>query len=215
MTPILQFEQVVTTAGAGAPPFTWSLHEPGVYALAADSAATAALVRICVGVRAPAEGTVRVCGVEPYRLHRRARHRFSRRTAAWLLPPALLSNVPLRMSLLLPLLHDPAWSRTAAERRVAEVCELCSIGHWSGARPADVPADVRNRASLARALAGNPELLLADDFAVRTDTEQTVMLARICRDHVRTVIFASSVCERLVGLVDDVVPVARHNLEHA
>jgi ABC-type transporter Mla maintaining outer membrane lipid asymmetry ATPase subunit MlaF len=214
MTPILQFERVIVTENDGPTALSWSLHDTGVYALAAGGASTAGLVRACVGVQAPVSGTVKVFGTEPYRLPRRARYRFSRRVAAWLLPPALLSNMPIRMSLLLPLLYDAAWSRSAAERRVAVVSELCELGSWVGARPGDVPADVRHRASLARALAGEPEVLVADDFAIR-DHAGHAALARICRDHVPTVVFASSVPDRLVGLVDDIISVTSRTVEHA
>jgi ABC-type transporter Mla maintaining outer membrane lipid asymmetry ATPase subunit MlaF len=206
MTPLLEFDRVTFTGSPSAAPFTWRVEHPGVYALAAPGTVVEVLVRTCIGLMTPAAGAVRVLGLEPYRLDRRSRQRFNRQVAPWLLPPALVSNLPIRTSLLLPLLHDPEWTRTAALSRVGLMVEICFLGDWADTRPADVPADVRNRASLARALAGAPQILVADDFARRTSAAETAQLVALCREHVPTVLLATSSPRRLGGgLVDSVV----------
>lgn len=206
MSAVVAFEDAVFDgAGEVSAPFTWTMPAGGVHVLATPAGVASAVVRTCVGLERPVAGRLRVFGTEPYALTRRQRQRFSRQVAPWLLPPALLSNATLRAAILLVLLHDPAWTRRAAAARADEVLALCGLERWADSRPAQVPPLARTRASLARALAPRPALLVTDDFASRMDPALCARLVEVCRGQADAVLITTAAAQRLDDVADTIV----------
>lgn len=123
------------------------------------------LARIAAGRLAPDAGSVQVGGVDPYRLSRRRRARFLRRTVGYLpadphLDPLLTGaeNVALALEL-------AGCSRRRARRRAGEVLDGLDAGHLAGRLPPAMRRTERARVALARALAADPSLVVADDPA--------------------------------------------------
>jgi len=203
----LRFEDaVLAIPGApDAPPASGWVPDGGMHIVATVAHGPTALVRTCLGFQPPRRGRVWVRDVEPYTLPRAALQHFRRTVTAWLLPPALLSNAPLHLNVMLPLLHDPRRTAREAEARAHETLELCGIAKWRNARPSDVPPFVRTRAAVARALAPQPELLLVEDFVARMNRAEAEWALALCRTQARTVVIATSSEDRISSLADSTV----------
>jgi ABC-type methionine transport system ATPase subunit len=202
----IEFDDVVLNISGAerSAPFSLRVEQGTVHAAVGTPVAAASLLPTCLALRAPYAGTVRVLGSDPHRLGRRALADLRRRATGWLLPPALLSNATIATNLMLPLLYDRRLTGREREARVEELLVRCGIAQWSDVRPADVPASVRTRASLARALGPRPELLITDDFASRMDAREAGAMLSLCREHVDTVLVATSVEDRISSSVDNV-----------
>lgn len=148
------------------------------------------VIRVCAGLEAPPLGRVVILGNELTRLRRRELNQLRCRIGAGMQQGGLISNQTLRMNLLVPLLFAGVAGRQA-EHRVERMLEACGLDGWSERRPADVPADLRQVAVLARALVRRPDLALVDDPFANMDRGQAHQLVALCRDHAATVLMTT------------------------
>jgi len=111
------------------------------------------LLRAVGGLDTPSSGEVRIDGarVAPY----------EPRCAIAFQEPRLLPWRTLAGNVALGLPHRTG--RGAARARVGELLELVGLSHAGGLRPREVSGGMAQRASLARALARNPGVLLLDE----------------------------------------------------
>jgi phospholipid/cholesterol/gamma-HCH transport system ATP-binding protein len=147
-----------------------------------------AIARVTCGLLRPEAGSVEVLGVALAGLDRRALQRFRRRIGVGLLPHGLISNLPLRNNVIVPLLYSGSSELEVAERQADEIMEACGIVPWARLRPADAPPDVRQIAVVARAIVGRPELLILEDPAFFLDPDRASLLLEICRERARTIL---------------------------
>ncbi|POH62913.1 ABC transporter [Cryobacterium zongtaii] len=111
------------------------------------------LLRIAGGLDSPSTGSVQIDGTPSTA--------FDTRCAVGFQEPRLLPwrTVAANVSLGLP----RGTAREAGRARVAELLELVGLTAFAGHRPAAISGGMAQRASLARALARNPGVLLLDE----------------------------------------------------
>jgi NitT/TauT family transport system ATP-binding protein len=96
-------------------------------------------------------------------------------------------------------------------RRDAAVhyARVLGLGHVLDKYPAALPAGVRQRVSVARALANDPEILLLDEPLTAQDTEGAERiqseLGRLRRQRRHTIVYAASSPEEVQALADRVI----------
>jgi ABC-type ATPase involved in cell division len=163
----------------------------------------AALFRLILGLDTPAAGVVKVLGVEPHGLSRRDLRNFRRRLGASLLPDGLMANITLRANVALPLVFGDGCSHRDAQERADEVLARFALEPWADRRPSDLPADTRQVAVLARAVAARPQLLLLHDPLTSFGNSETVRLMRVCREYAPTVLTAVHGDEQAVCMLAD------------
>lgn len=189
MSAALRFTQVVPAAAEGWPAPLSLVVPHGVFALVETPAALAGpLLRLGAGLVAPAAGRVEVLGRDPARLTRAELQLLRRALGVGLQPGGLVSNLTLKMNLVVPLLYSGAAELEGAARRADAMLERFGISRWAAHRPADVAPDVRLEAVLARALVREPELLLLDDPVSALPADRAEQALELCRAHARTLL---------------------------
>lgn len=144
------------------------------------------LLNLCAGILRPTAGTIRIDGEELTRLGQGSLDRFRARKIGYVfqgfnLIPALtaLGNVELPMRL--------SGSMNAAERRERAQQLLDRVGLASKARqrPAQLSFGQMQRVGIARAIAGNPRLLLADEPTASLEPGLGLSIVRLLREVAR------------------------------
>ena len=151
------------------------------------------LIRLMTGLRTAVAGTVEVLGVRPDRLNRWETQAFRRRLGVGFDEPAgLVSNLTLRMNLVVPMLYSGLADPESAHRRAASIIDQWELGAWADRRPADVPSEVRREAVIARALVREPELLLLAEPGTGLRDARTGWLLSLCRERAGTTVLITA-----------------------
>lgn len=158
------------------------------------------LLRLVAGLLAPATGEIRIGGGVPVAGDGRVGLAFQQpRLVPW---RSTLENVALPLELA---------GATAAERRdrAAEALERVGLATAGRLRPRELSGGMAQRAALARALIGDPAVLLLDEpfSALDALTRETfdAELQRLWLDRRRTVILVTHSVAEAVRLADRVV----------
>ena len=129
------------------------------------------LLNLLGGVDQPDSGTVRVDGTEVTELDDEGLSRLRRDSVSYVfqtfgLIPALTAaenvGVPLRLR------HTPSEER---ERRVSLLLDLVGLREHAAQRPGELSGGQQQGVAIARALAGSPRLLVADEPTGQLDAE--------------------------------------------
>lgn len=146
------------------------------------------LIRLCVGLRSPAVGRVWVLGEEAGRMRRFDGMAFRRRLGVAMQPGGLISNVTLRTNLAVPLLYAGIADMAQSQVLVDDVLDAIGITRWADRRPADVPPEVKQAATIARALVRRPELVMLEAPFRALRVKRGDELLRLCRERAGTVL---------------------------
>jgi NitT/TauT family transport system ATP-binding protein len=112
------------------------------------------VLKLISGLTAPSSGTVRVDGMTPTNAREIVSYIFQDAT---LLPwRTVRQNVALGLEL-------EGVSKVRRAERTTELLELVGLGHVANAYPRELSGGMKMRASIARALATSPRLLLMDE----------------------------------------------------
>jgi putative ABC transport system ATP-binding protein len=152
-------------------------HEPlpaGTFSLAVEAHQTVAVTGdevsgvdylggLAMGLELPAGGRVLTLGEEVARLPRSAQLAFRRRVGYLPAGDGLLQNLTLRDNIRLPLRFGSNFRPKDIEGRVDVIVAQLRLSRVADLRPAEANAEDRRRAALGRALAFDPELVIAED----------------------------------------------------
>jgi sulfonate transport system ATP-binding protein len=107
----------------------------------------------------------------------------------------------------------------AAKQRVADLLELVGLSHAANQRPREVSGGMAQRASLARALARNPRVLLLDEpfgaLDALTRLRMHDLLLDIHRAQPTTIVLVTHDVEEALYLADHVVLLRNLHADHA
>jgi putative ABC transport system ATP-binding protein len=166
------------------------------------------LLNIIGGLDAATGGSLSVAGREVGTMSERERMELRRSTIAFIfqsfgLIPMLSAaenvGVPLRIT------GTPARAR---EERVATMLAIVGLSEHAAHRPDELSGGQQQRIAIARALAGRPQLLIADEPTSQLDLETGRQIMRLLLTVVRSEGITALVAthdEALMDLADDVV----------
>ena len=166
------------------------------------------LLNVIGGLDTPTGGTVTVAGREVTRMNERERMELRRDTIAFIfqtfgLIPMLSAaenvGIPLRIA------GTPSADR---EQRVAMMLEIVGLSEHAAHRPDELSGGQQQRIAIARALAGRPQLLIADEPTSQLDLETGRQIMRLLLTVVRSEGITALVAthdEALMDLADEII----------
>jgi putative ABC transport system ATP-binding protein len=166
------------------------------------------LLNVIGGLDTPTAGTVTVAGREVTRMGERERMELRRDTIAFIfqsfgLIPMLSAaenvGIPLRIT------GTPSADR---EQRVAMMLEIVGLSEHAAHRPDELSGGQQQRIAIARALAGRPQLLIADEPTSQLDLETGRQIMRLLLTVVRSEGITALVAthdEALMDLADEII----------
>ena len=187
-------------------PVTFDVEEGAFVLFATTPAVALNLIRLVAGLREPVDGSVEVLGLHPGRLNRWESQAFRRRLGVGFDEPSgLVSNLTLRMNLVVPMLYSGIADMSEAQARATEVIDRFSLHRWADRRPADVPPEIRREAVVARAAVRSPELLILEEPIAALRNDRAARMLSLCRERARTVVVTTSEREGIQFEYADVV----------
>jgi phospholipid/cholesterol/gamma-HCH transport system ATP-binding protein len=127
------------------------------------------VIRTLVGLLTPMSGSVRVFGEDPSALEDEARIPFLRRIGMLFQNGALLGSMTVGDNVALPFRQHTKLPDAVIRRIVESKLALVGLPHAAALMPAELSGGMRKRASLARAMAMDPDLLLCDEPSAGLD----------------------------------------------
>jgi len=138
------------------------------------------LLLVAGGMLGPSSGRVLLAGQDLYACTARARARLRAMHVGFVFQTFhLVPYLSVRQNVALALGSSTSGERT---RAAAEVLERVGLGERSDHRPSELSAGERQRCALARALVGEPSLVLADEPTGNLDAENAAVVLDCLRD---------------------------------
>ncbi|MBB4730443.1 ABC transporter ATP-binding protein [Xanthomonas arboricola] len=91
----------------------------------------------------------------------------------------LIADLTVEENIALPLTYRDGYDRAQARQRVSEVLEQVGMGHRAHHYPGQLSGGQQQRVAVARALAGKPAILLADEPTGNLDTHNGEEVMRL------------------------------------
>ena len=141
------------------------------------------LLRLVHGQLRPNRGEVWVEGRGLHRWWRRGLGRIRRDVAFVFQEQRLLPRLTALENLVFALqVSDPGLPNRTIRRRALEALESLSLGHRRHAYPDELSAGERQRIAVARALAGRPRVVLADEPLASIDDDNALIVMRLLEE---------------------------------
>jgi putative ABC transport system ATP-binding protein len=166
------------------------------------------MLNIIGGLDAPTSGSVIVAGQDVTAMSERERMALRRDTVAFIFQSfGLIPMLSAAENIGVPLRITGTQSRLR-EERVATMLAIVGLSEHAAHRPNELSGGQQQRIAIARALAGSPKLLIADEPTSQLDLETGRQIMRLLLTVVRSEGITALVAthdEALMDLADDVL----------
>ena len=166
------------------------------------------LLNIIGGLDRPTSGSLKIAGREVTSMTERERLALRRSTVAFIFQSfGLIPMLSAAENVGIPLRITGTQSRTR-EERVAAMLAIVGLSEHAAHRPNELSGGQQQRIAIARALAGRPEVLIADEPTSQLDLETGRQIMRLLLTVVRTEGITALVAthdEALIDLADEVL----------
>ena len=166
------------------------------------------LLNIIGGLDMPSSGSLEVVGQDVTRMNERERMTLRRNTVAFIFQSfGLIPMLSAAENVGIPLRITGTQSR-ARDERVATMLSIVGLSEHAAHRPNELSGGQQQRIAIARALAGSPKLLIADEPTSQLDLETGRQIMRLLLTVVRSEGITALVAthdEALMDLADEVL----------
>src|SRR6516164_497380 len=166
------------------------------------------LLNIIGGLDTPSSGSLEVVGQDVTRMTERERMTLRRNTVAFIFQSfGLIPMLSAAENIGIPLRITGTQSR-AREERVATMLSIVGLSEHAAHRPNELSGGQQQRIAIARALAGSPKLLIADEPTSQLDLETGRQIMRLLLTVVRSEGITALVAthdEALMDLADEIL----------
>jgi putative ABC transport system ATP-binding protein len=166
------------------------------------------LLNIIGGLDMPSSGSLEVVGQDVTRMTERERMTLRRNTVAFIFQSfGLIPMLSAAENVGVPLRITGTQSR-AREERVATMLSIVGLSEHAAHRPNELSGGQQQRIAIARALAGSPKLLIADEPTSQLDLETGRQIMRLLLTVVRSEGITALVAthdEALMDLADEIL----------
>jgi predicted ABC-type transport system involved in lysophospholipase L1 biosynthesis ATPase subunit len=183
--------------------------------MGASGAGKSTLLHILGGLDRPTQGSVYYAGQDLFRLSARRRTELRSGTFGFVFQAYhLLPELTVAENVVLPMMRRGDWLHQthAYRRRALDLLAQVGLQDRAGHRPMELSGGEQQRAALARALVGDPQVVLADEPTGNLDsrTGETVLeqLFGLTRERGQTLVLVThndavaDRCDRVVHMLD-------------
>ncbi len=149
--------------------------------LGASGSGKSVMLKMLIGLVRPDSGSIRVVGQEIATLPEAALLPLRRRVSMLFQGAALFDSLSVGENVAYPLRVQGHIDEARIAARVAEQLRLVGLPGLERARPADLSGGMKKRVALARAIAGEPELVLFDEPTTGLDPINTRRILELIR----------------------------------
>jgi lipoprotein-releasing system ATP-binding protein len=164
----------------------------------------------------PTRGTLQVCGEETTELPDHALTRLRGHSIGFVFQyHYLITAFTALENVMLPLLGAAGFPNPAMRERAAELIDAVGLSAWQDNLAGNMSGGQQQRVAVARALAMNPALLLADEPTGNLDSKSAdavfELLCRFNREQGTTVLFVThnaalaARCDKIIQVIDGMV----------
>jgi lipoprotein-releasing system ATP-binding protein len=223
-TPVVQLRGVRKSFNVGQPNQTEVLHGIDLTLARGEFCAVmgpsgsgkSTLLNIVGLLDRPTDGELWVCGEQTTRLDDRALTRLRGHSIGFVFQyHHLISAFTALENVMMPLLGDAGFPSAAMAERAAALIDSVGLTPWRNQPAARLSGGQQQRVSVARALAMNPALLLADEPTGNLDTKSADavfdLLRRVNREQGTSVLFVThnpalaARCDKTIQVIDGLV----------
>jgi putative ABC transport system ATP-binding protein len=140
------------------------------------------LLTLIGGLRSTQEGSLRVLGEELAGASNARLTRVRRHIGYIFQAHNLLDMLPVQQNVEMALSGDDASGRQKGRDRAAELLHSVGLGDFAGARVGALSGGQKQRVAVARALAGSPRIVLADEPTASLDSQSGRDVVHLLRD---------------------------------
>jgi len=149
---------------------SFDVHRGEILALIGGSGCgKSTVIRTLIGILPPIAGEVRVFGQDPHSMEDDAKILFLRRIGMLFQNGALLGSMTVGDNIALPFREHTSLPDPVIERIVETKLALVGLPNAASLMPSQLSGGMRKRASLSRAMAMDPDLLLCDEPSAGLD----------------------------------------------
>lgn len=186
--PLIEFRNVTRTFGGGKAPLvsavddvSFAVEKGEVYGVIGFSGAgKSTLIRMINGLERPTTGSITVLGQELSNLSESRLRHVRKRIGMVFQQFNLFSSRTVAGNVAYPL-RVAGWRRAEREARVAELLEFVGLADKAKAYPEQLSGGQKQRVGIARSLAAEPDILLADESTSALDPSTTGEVLRLLR----------------------------------
>jgi lipoprotein-releasing system ATP-binding protein len=227
---LLVLDSIRKSYNVGSPVETEVLHgidlvvQPGEFValMGPSGSGKSTLLNIIGLLDRPTSGRLYIEGVETTLLSEAALTRLRGHTIGFVFQyHHLISAFTAQENVLMPMLVDRGWPNSAMDKRAAELLDWVGLARWRNNRAMNMSGGQQQRVAVARALAMDPLLVLADEPTGNLDTASAAgvfdLMRRFNRERGTTFLLVTHNhdlarrCDRIIEVVDGRITEDRFN----